>query len=239
MRDADFPEGMLAEWAAIFDSKHSQRNRRSFSLADEVFKWSCTMPLQRRRELMAMMGIAATIDPRIVMEIGCDKGGTLLHWIICHPNVRKVIACEFRGCPIKELFEKQFPDVEFLWLEESSYAPPAAEKVKAFLGGEKLDVVFIDGDKSAFRKDFDIYSPMVRLGGLVFMHDVYDRSGRSACAQDFRTLCQSRLASTVIDLTESIQAKQRARAGVPSSGCHEDWLRSGGDDCGFGVFYIE
>jgi len=48
------------------------------------------------------------------------------------------------------------------------------ERVKKILGGEELDFLFIDGDHTyeGVRRDFEMYSPLVRRGGVVAFHDV-------------------------------------------------------------------
>lgn len=46
--------------------------------------------------------------------------------------------------------------------------------VKRILGGHKLDFLFIDGDHTyeGVKKDFEMYSPLVRKGGLIAFHDI-------------------------------------------------------------------
>lgn len=226
---ASFPEGMLEKWAEVLPSS---------SIA-EVFKWSEIMPLQRRRELHTMLEIGSSWDTEVYMEIGADKGGTLFSWLVDNRTLKKVIACEYRGTPYKELFEKHFPHIQFLWLEGSSHVPQAKAQVEEFLEGRTIDCLFIDGDKNAFDQDFDMYLPLItRGGGMIFIHDIYDRSGKSPCAKVFRELAKKYTCSTIINLTESVMAKHAAELEWESSGCYEDWLRAGGDDCGLGVFYF-
>jgi predicted O-methyltransferase YrrM len=51
-------------------------------------------------------------------------------------------------------------------------------EVKARLGNEKLDFLFIDGDHTyeGVKKDFEMYSPLVRGGGIVAFHDIVPSS---------------------------------------------------------------
>jgi predicted O-methyltransferase YrrM len=46
----------------------------------------------------------------------------------------------------------------------------------------KYDLLFIDGDHSfeGVKKDFEMYSPLVRKGGLVAFHDIFSEEGVSA-----------------------------------------------------------
>jgi predicted O-methyltransferase YrrM len=46
--------------------------------------------------------------------------------------------------------------------------------VKAVLGGQALDYRSIDGDHSyaGVKRDFEMYAPLVRKGGLIAFHDI-------------------------------------------------------------------
>ena len=48
------------------------------------------------------------------------------------------------------------------------------DQVKAVFRGQPLDYLFIDGDHSyqGVKSDFRMYSPLVRKGGIVAIHDV-------------------------------------------------------------------
>lgn len=204
----------------------------------EVFATPLFFPLQRQRELAAMMRIARSISPVTVMEIGADKGGGLYHWCKCLPTVRRVIACEIGGLPYAHLFERTFPYLKFHWFEGSSYSPEIVAGVKLRLGqsGRGIDCLFIDGDKLAFLRDFDAYLSLMSPGGIVFMHDVQDREpGRAfdqAASRGYRT-------ELILDTTDSREAMAREEAGIPSTGPHEAWLRHWrGASCSVGVIYL-
>jgi predicted O-methyltransferase YrrM len=48
------------------------------------------------------------------------------------------------------------------------------EKVKSILGKRKLDFLFIDGDHTyeGVKKDFEMYSKLVKKGGIMALHDI-------------------------------------------------------------------
>jgi predicted O-methyltransferase YrrM len=48
------------------------------------------------------------------------------------------------------------------------------KKLRGFLGREKVDLLFIDGDHTyeGVKKDFEMYSPLVRKGGIIAFHDI-------------------------------------------------------------------
>lgn len=57
--------------------------------------------------------------------------------------------------------------------------------VKNLLGGNKLDYILIDGDHTyeGVKKDFEIYSPFVKKGGMIIFHDIANHPN-SACKVD-------------------------------------------------------
>ena len=48
--------------------------------------------------------------------------------------------------------------------------------MKALLAGRQIDFLFIDGDHTyeGVKQDFQMYSPLVRKGGVVAFHDVVE-----------------------------------------------------------------
>ncbi len=230
--DPDFPKAMLPNIEKFLEQDHHRPP--GYNIYDDVFDTSCFYPLQRKRELATMIATARDANPKVIYEIGADKGGSLYHWCKCFPLVEKIIACEIRGTPYRYLFEKAFPEIKFLWIEGSSYDKENVERVVAFLGEKELDVLFIDGDKSAFHVDFDIYQPMMADTGIVFMHDIRDDGPR----QSFELL-QKRgwKAGIILDESEAHEAVAREKRGEPLTSEHEYWLRYWkGASCGVGVF---
>lgn len=204
-------------------------------LYEAVFS-SAMFPLQRKRELHKMMQLARTLDPQVVLECGSDKLGSLYHWVHCLPTVRKAVAIEIRGCPCSHDFERRFPRVEFLWLEGSSYDPAVVRQVREFLGDDQFDAVFLDGDKGQFYRDFELYRPLIRSGGLALLHDVNgeppQRAFNRIAAEGYET-------SVILDTSEADEAAQRESEGRPIDSSYEYWLRFWKHrSCGVGVVRI-
>lgn len=242
--DAPFPEGMLADIEKFFREVHPTLEPGK-DMYDEVFATNHFFPLQRKRELTRMMQIARNVSPATVMEIGADKGGGLYHWCMCLPTVRNVIACEIRGTPYCDPFEAAFPNIDFLWLAESSQGDGGPRRtstidvVKMFLKQDsipaprKIDVLFIDGDKLGMLKDFEAYLPMVRQpGGVVFIHDVQDHEPyhqfQGIVKRGYRT-------ETIIDKSEYFGLPFDFQPKTPWEGWLQHWR---GRSCGVGVVYL-
>ena len=60
------------------------------------------------------------------------------------------------------------------FLREDSHLDETKQKLAGILGRKKLDVLFIDGDHTyeGVKKDFEMYSPMVKTGGVIVFHDI-------------------------------------------------------------------
>jgi len=229
--DVDFPEEMMPAIEKFFAKIHPTL-RPGEDLYPEVFD-TAFFPLQRKRETIQMIRLARSRSPKIVYEVGADKAGGLYHWCQCIDTVERVIACEIRGTPYKHLFEAAFPHLDFLWIEASSFAPESVEGIKRWLGTDLIDVVFSDGDKGSFRRDFPIYLDLMRPDdGLILLHDITDE----APGDCYRAIVENLAHYEIIDTSESDEAMQRIAAGEPATTDHEHWLRYWhGRSCGVGV----
>lgn len=225
--DAPFPEGLMPCLTAFFEDVHPDLVPGR-DVYPEVFASPLFFPLQRKRELERMVRIARSRSPKTVMEIGCDKGGGLYHWYQCLPSVEAIIGCEVRGTPYSDLFNKNLPNVDFLWTRDSRHRDTIASVIE-FLDGDRIDVLFIDGDKGAFLDDFNLYAPLMSSSGIVFMHDVTDPDPKRAFNSVKR---MGRYKTEVIhDVSEVAEAK--------GDTAHDGWLRYwSGRSCGVGVIYI-
>lgn len=231
--DAPLPVGLVPAWEKYLSGE--SRRKRGMKLYPEVFEDDILFPLQRQRETEKMISLAASRRPRVAYEIGSDKGGGVYHWVKCIPSVKRMIACEIRGVPYMHAFNAAFPDVDFLWLAESSYANGTVDYVRKWLGEDKIDILFIDGDKSAFDRDFEMHLPLMAKDGIVMMHDVVDPPMKNvfeSVGSRFRT-------EHIRDVSEAYDAIQREIRGDPPGTAHEGWLRYWKErSCSVGVIYI-
>jgi hypothetical protein len=213
----------------------NDRNLPGGYVYGDIFDHPWIFPLQRRGEMAAMMELAEQIQPRVVCEIGSDKGGGFYHWVQ-RRTVHKAIALEIRGVPFAEPMRQHFPHIQFCCEAASSYAPETVEKVKRFLDDEPVDCLFLDGDKGAFDKDWAAYAPLVRKGGLVFIHDVQDEI---APRKFFHSLKDRYRLTTLRDCREGAEAMKRKAAGIQSTSAHDGWLYHWGvTSCGVGVIHL-
>jgi predicted O-methyltransferase YrrM len=142
-------------------------------------------PCQIRSEATALLSKVAELKPKRVMELGTGKGGNLFLLSRASPEDAKIISLDMRGGPYgagypswKILLLQSFKhgDQEMILVDADSHNIETRDKIRSILNNEKLDVLFIDGDHTyeGVKKDFELYSPFVRSGGLIAFHDIVD-----------------------------------------------------------------
>jgi len=59
-------------------------------------------------------------------------------------------------------------------IQGDSHSIETLRKIEGILRDDKVDFLFIDGDHSyeGVKKDFEMYSPLVRKGGIIAFHDI-------------------------------------------------------------------
>lgn len=233
-----FPSGLMVEVERILSEHHSwPAGQDSYS---QIFESKLFFPLQRRRELEAMMRRCRRIAPKTVMVIGSDKGSDLFHFVKCLPSVRKAIACEIRGTPYADAFKRYFPEVQFLFLPMGSRVPRALAKTESFLASDKIDCLFIDGDKCTFTEDFKAYRPFIAPGGLALMHDICCPPDTASCADAFAEAAKTHRTEKIVDVSEYDEDRQAAKRGEPVNSSYGHWVRYWSDypTCGVGVINV-
>jgi hypothetical protein len=130
-------------------------------------------------ELTAAMKLAAEVNPEIIVEIGCDRGGTLYAWRALCPRVYGItlednsastggsgLGLETHGAMV--LVGDSHEPLARRWLLSCLID---AEDPRSY---QPVDVLVLDGDHSAagVRQDVSDYGPLVREGGLILLHDI-------------------------------------------------------------------
>lgn len=108
----------------------------------------------------------------VIVEIGCDRGGTLWAWRQVCPTVLGITTADNSG----QTGGSGDPLMAHgaLVLVGDSHEPATYDWLVGVLDGRPVDLLVIDGDHSVagVRADFAVYSPLVRDGGLVLLHDI-------------------------------------------------------------------
>lgn len=149
-----------------------------FGFHDGVIK-----PLQIEGELANLVRDVRELNPSNVLEIGTARGGTLFLWARLAKQNATIVSIDlphgnFGGgyTPQRALLYKRFPakGQALHLLRLDSHAESTLEKTKRLFAGSPIDLLFIDGDHTyeGVKKDWEMYSPLVRPGGMIVFHDV-------------------------------------------------------------------
>lgn len=132
---------------------------------------------QSKWELEQLLRLVDPIKPDHIVEIGSYMGHGMATWDAAwHPRVLVGVDTE-----------PQHGTLPYHVLTGDSSNPGVVDKVRNLVDGS-VDFLFIDGDHSydAVSRDFMMYSPMVRSGGIIALHDIHwdwktNLHGRSVC----------------------------------------------------------
>jgi predicted O-methyltransferase YrrM len=149
---------------------------------DFAFSFNClgfSLKLhQVKEDILGFLSIVDNLNPEIVLEIGTFAGGTLF------------LLSRFSS-PTATVFSIDLPRLMTCWrpmvyksfardhqrihvIRSDSHDARTLARIKKTLNGRNVDCLFIDGDHTyqGVRKDFDMYAPLVRKGGIVSFHDI-------------------------------------------------------------------
>jgi cephalosporin hydroxylase len=154
-------------WDSIWDVAKPPVTREHFTYQGGGFAQ------QDEEELWKLVERVNLIKPQKILEIGCAAGGTLLVWQALAP---KVVSVDIEGLQ-GAIDPSRFTSVEFILGD--SHSEDILQKTTTHA---PFDFLFIDGDHETegVLADFDMYSPLVRVGGLVAFHDYRLESVRAA-----------------------------------------------------------
>lgn len=147
------------------------------------FWFGLIRPMQIKEEVIEFLKIVQNNKCKNILEIGTAKGGTLFLFSKILPQNSIIISIDLPkgafggGYSIFRilLFQsfKQKNQKMFL-LRGDSHQNVIYEKVKEILKGEKVDLLFIDGDHTynGVKNDFKMYKNLVKKDGLIVFHDI-------------------------------------------------------------------
>jgi cephalosporin hydroxylase len=150
---------------------------------------------QIRSEIVALGKLLREVAPRCSMEIGTNYGGTLLLLCTISPPGAQIISLDLplgkfgggypkRKIPLFRLFPRNGQKLSLI--RGDSHLSETRQQVQRLLGDQKLDYLFIDGDHTyeGVKRDFEMYAPFVRSGGIVAFHDIARHTRHKDCEVD-------------------------------------------------------
>jgi predicted O-methyltransferase YrrM len=166
-------------------------NALDFAFSFQAFGVSIK-PIQVKYEIAKLLEIVVELRPKVVLEIGTARGGTLFLFTRAADPDAKIISIDLPGGPFGGGYPKWRTALyrsfakggqEIYLLRKSSHDPRTLYEVKRILGRERVDFLFIDGDHTyeGVKRDFEMYSPLVREGGIVAFHDICPHPPETKC----------------------------------------------------------
>ena len=129
---------------------------------------------QMPSEIRGLVDRLRVLSPTRFLEIGTHKGGN--SFLFCHaiPGVELGIGVDLCVQNAAKLKYFARPGQVYHALHGDSQTTDMRDRARRLLGGRPLDFLFIDGDHryEGAKADFELYSPLVRTGGLIAFHDI-------------------------------------------------------------------
>ena len=139
-------------------------------------------PLQKRSEILRLTELVRELRPAAVCEIGAAGGGTAFLFAHAAAEDATIVSVdlEFEHSRREAVGRFARARQKLICVQGDSHEEGTVAAVRAWLGNHPLDLLYIDGDHSfeGVAADFRLYTPLVRPGGLVVLHDI---------VPDFRT----------------------------------------------------
>jgi cephalosporin hydroxylase len=128
-------------------------------------------PVQNPDELAWLIENVEKTNPKVIIEIGVERGGTFAIWERILPPGGRLIGLDIQNVQAELDVSKSDRKVTLLTL--NSHEAATFQAMEQALNGERADFMYVDGDHgyAGVKQDFTWYSPLVRSGGLVGFHD--------------------------------------------------------------------
>jgi predicted O-methyltransferase YrrM len=143
-------------------------------------------PKQNEDEVRRLFNMVCKLRPKRVLEIGTARGGTLYLWAQAAAPDATIVSVDLPGGP----FGGAYPECRTLFYESfaqehqqvhlmraDSHHAGTLKFVRQLFNDQPIDFLFIDGDHTyeGVKADFQLYSPIVKPGGLIALHDILPR----------------------------------------------------------------
>jgi predicted O-methyltransferase YrrM len=151
--------------------------------------------MQKKAELRPFISFLRRHPLQTIVEIGTYSGGTLWLWCQIASPTAHVVSIDLPGGAFgggqneaqAEQFRSFARDGQRLTLiRADSHDRQTLDELARELGRVSIDFLFIDGDHTyeGVKQDYEMYSPLVRTGGIVAFHDVLPHTQDERCQVD-------------------------------------------------------
>ncbi|HMF57368.1 MAG TPA: class I SAM-dependent methyltransferase [Pyrinomonadaceae bacterium] len=163
--------------------RHARRLKYLRDSADDPQIWIDALwsshffrPMQKQSEIFRLVEILKAQKPSTICEIGSARCGTTFLLAQAAATGATIITLDLVMPPPRATAVKSFArdEQQIICLQKNSHSPQTVEDVRACLNDCNLDVLYLDGDHSyeGIKTDFELYSPLVKRGGIIVFHDI-------------------------------------------------------------------
>jgi predicted O-methyltransferase YrrM len=146
-------------------------------------------------EIVAAMEIVERQAPRRILEIGTARGGTLFLFSRAAAPDALLVSLDLPQGKYgggysawkTRVFRRLLRTGQRAgFVRADSHERASLDRIRQYFKGEKLDLLFIDGDHTheGVKQDYELYSPLVRDGGLIVFHDIAKHRPELECHVD-------------------------------------------------------
>jgi predicted O-methyltransferase YrrM len=144
-------------------------------------------PRQNSVEIEKLYKTVLDLTPKAVLEIGTARGGTLYLWAQAAADDATIVSVDLPGGKFGgaypaariQFYQSFARDNQKLHLiRNDSHSTETLGLVQSYFANDYIDFAFIDGDHTyeGVKSDFSLYSPLVRKGGIIALHDILPRT---------------------------------------------------------------
>lgn len=147
--------------------------------------------IQKTFEIGLLIDRVAEAQPKVVVEIGSFLGGTFYCWCQAADPQAFLVSMDYAEgkfrpedlAPVSLLRSFGQPMQDLRFVRGDSHKLVTRMELMGHLAGREVDFLFIDGDHTyeGVKQDWEMYSPLVRDGGLVAFHDIVDHPPELDC----------------------------------------------------------
>jgi len=133
---------------------------------------------QHPDEFWDLLTVLNSIEPKVIVEIGVNHGGSTVFWDHLVGPDGVTIGIDILQGEIMSMFRPEFCDYtpvsDLHLVDGDSHKQETLTEVKRILNGRPVDFLFIDGDHSysGCKLDYEMYEPLVQEGGIIGLDDV-------------------------------------------------------------------
>jgi predicted O-methyltransferase YrrM len=144
---------------------------------DRIANSHTLRPIQSPYEFKTLLDAIEARKPTGILELGSANGGTAALFLTVVADGGTVVSVDIEPRPTRTLVARlsRRSGRKLRFMTGHSSDKRTVERVERLFAGGSPDVLFIDADHSyqGVLRDFELYSRLVKPGGLIALHDIH------------------------------------------------------------------